>query len=640
MDIDSFFSDTGPLAGALPGYKLRRAQLDMAHRVQQTLGSGGVLLAEAGTGTGKTLAYLVPALLANKKVVVSTATKTLQNQILRHDVPLLTAALGRPIAVVLLKGRQNYLCQRRFLVFRGQGRFRFAAEADLYDRLERWAGATTSGDRAEMEDLPDDYRPWREVCSTTDTCWGGRCAHQEDCHLQRARRAAQRAQVVVVNHHLFFADLAVRSSSSAEVLPRYAAVVLDEAHHLEAVATRFFGAGVSSYRVTELVRDASRLPGRGGGKGAPAPLAAALADAEAAAAALWARLPRTPTPLRLRGAVAEPGATFLGELLLALGHARDRLAPRQEESQEVEALLRRVEALLADLERFTTDPEPGEVRWLETRGKGTFLHAAPVEVDRLLAEHLFGGDHAVILTSATLTAGGSFAYLRERAGVPDGADEVCLESPFDHGAQGVLYVPREIPEPNSGVFAERALEEIARLLAASRGRAFCLFTSHRVLRFVAERLPGLVPYRLLVQGDAPREKLLEQFAADVHSVLLGAQSFWEGVDVPGHALSAVIIDRIPFASPGDPLVEARIERLQATGREPFQHYQLPAAAMALRQGAGRLLRRLEDRGVVAVLDRRLVERSYGRFLRATLPPFPLTREFAHVEAFFALPGAP
>ncbi len=637
MDLERLFSDDGPLARALPGYRLRPGQLDMARRVAAVLREGGVLLAEAGTGTGKTLAYLAPAVLSGKRVVVSTATKTLQTQILERDIPLLARALDRPVSAVLLKGRQNYLCRRRFEKFRLQGRFGFSP---LDEAFHRWAGSTATGDRAELEGLPDDYAPWREVCSTRDTCWGARCPHEAACHFLNQRREAQRAQILVVNHHLFVADLAVRAASSAEVLPRYEAAVFDEAHHLEDVTVHHFGVQVGPHRIADLVRDArAELAPPGGAL--PAPLEKALAAVQEAADGLWQTLPLPRgEAVRLTTGLEGRAGEALARLLRALEALDERLAPRQAESLEAETLLRRARELHAELARFGEPPLPDEVRWIEPRPRGAVLRAAPVEAAPVLRDALFGQGLPVVLTSATLRVGGEFAYLRARLGVPAGARELQVDSPFDHRAQGLLYVPTGVPDPNSPGFAEAAADEILRILELSRGRAFCLFTSHRVLRIVAERLRGQVPYPLLVQGEQPREVLLRRFQAEVESVLLGALSFWEGVDVPGEALTAVVIDRIPFASPADPVVQARIELVRSRGESPFRAYQLPAAAMVLRQGVGRLLRTTRDRGVVAVLDRRLLERAYGRYLLESLPPFPITRRLSEVARFLGAAGAP
>lgn len=631
LSLPELFSAEGPLSTVLPGYAPRPGQVQLALAVAEALTGGEILLAEAGTGTGKTLAYLAPVVAAGKKVVVSTATKTLQAQLLDKDVPLLSAALGRPVAAVLLKGRQNYLCLRRFERFRAAPGLRLGREGLLLDRLERWAGATDSGDRAELSDVPEEFWAWNEVCSTAETCWGSKCPREEECFLLRKRRAAVKAQVLVVNHHLFFADLALRSSAPAEVFPRYAAVIFDEAHHLEQVATQYFGVRVSSYRVADLLRNASALDGPG--RGLPESLQVGLERVEERSNALWASLPATAAPSRMRGALEGESAERLNGVLEALADWSERLAPRQAESCEAEGLFRRTEELRRDLALFAQAPQAGEVRWSEVRGRGAFLHAAPVEVAQTLGANLFSSGAPVVLTSATLRAGGSFEYLRRRLGILGAARELSVESPFDYGRQCLLYVPEEMPEPNSHRFADAAAEQIRGLLLASRGRAFCLFTSHRVLRSVAAALKGALPFRLLVQGEAPREVLLREFQEDLHSVLLGAQAFWEGVDVPGEALSVVIIDRIPFASPAEPLVEARLELLRSRGESPFWSYQVPAAAMALRQGVGRLVRRLEDRGVVAILDRRFVASSYGKYLRESLPPMPITGDLARVRAF-------
>lgn len=626
--LEALFAEGGPLARCIEGYAPRPPQTAFARAVEAILGEGGILLAEVATGTGKTLAYLAPLILSGQKGLVSTATRTLQAQILEKDIPLLSRALGRRVSAVALKGRQNYLCLRRFEQFRSRPLFRFAADAERYDLLERWAGATETGDRAELAELPDDFGPWKDVCSTSETCWGSKCGLEAECHVQRVRRAAHRAQVVVVNHHLFFADLSVRATSAGEVLPRYDAVVFDEAHHLETTATEYFGTQASSYRVADLVRSALALPELG------KPVRESLDGALASAEALWRALPSSEGRTRLRRGLGGEAKTHLDATVEALSHLLDRLATRQGEDLDVEGVVRRALELRNDLALFGTEPEPGEVRWVETRGRGRFLHAVPVEVGPVLAANLFSRPTPAVLTSATLRVGGSFAYLRTRLGLPESAREVASESPFDHARQGLIYVPEAMPDPNEPSFPECAAGEVRRILEASEGRAFCLFTSHRVLREVAERLGRDLPYRLLVQGQAPREILLRAFQEDVHSVLLGAQSFWEGVDVPGEALSAVIIDKIPFGSPGDPLVEARIERIRARGESPFQTYQLPAAAMVLRQGVGRLLRRSADRGVVSVLDRRLLERAYGRYLLSSLPPFPLTRDPARLTHFF------
>ncbi|HWU85663.1 MAG TPA: ATP-dependent DNA helicase [Kofleriaceae bacterium] len=628
----------GRLDRAIPHYEDRAEQRAMSAAVARALDDARPLIVEAGTGTGKTLAYLIPALASGKRVIVSTGTRALQDQIARHDIPLLRSILPRPFSAVVLKGVANYACRRKLAELAA----RPGTPADTSaGALLDWAEHTDTGDRAEVEWLAESAPLWAEVTTTPDARIGPRCPHFERCFVTQARRLAEQAQLVLVNHHLYFADRALRAAHpGAKVLPEHDAVIFDEAHQLEDVATEHFGAKISTPRLAELVRDAhlalSRMPlwtGRGSadtihavesaGIGLFAQVRAALAGAHATAADAHGRVP---LPAGLFDHPDRQTAWFkLDTALEDLARAAEAESePPPDAEPEADAgaraslsgLARRARALRDDLAAIAEQRQRNHVYWGEVRPSGTFLTASPIDVADLVRRHIITAGPTPIFTSATLAAAGDFGYMRARLGLDD-ADEVLLASPFDYARQALLYVPRDLPLPSDGFTAEAAAR-CRELLAITGGRAFLLFTSHRALRDAAARLADL-PYPRLVQGDAPRATLVDRFRATPGAVLLGTGSFWEGVDVPGDALSLVVIDKLPFAPHTDPLIAARMAAAAEAGADPFAHIQLPAAAIALKQGFGRLIRRRDDRGIVAILDPRIVVRGYGRVFLDTLP---------------------
>jgi len=640
----------GALSRILPGYEPRPPQLAMAASVEDALLRGRALVVEAGTGTGKTLAYLLPAARSGLKVVVSTATKTLQEQLADKDVPLLRA-LGVDAKVAFLKGRQNYLCLLRFDQFLRQPTFAVREEAALFEAIESWAGKTESGDRAELTALPENLASWRDLSATADQCLGTSCAQYDRCFVFRMRRLAAEADVIVVNHHLFFADLALRSSSAgdagAAVLPKYDAGVFDEAHAVEEVATEHFGVHLSSFRVGELARDALKVL-----QGKPEMLeAAGLAtrllregreffDAALGAAqgsegqrqsdsARWPLLPGALRP-------AERERQHLVELVRAFGAALSNT------SDEALALLeRRALSLGADLSLFSeSQRHPELIHWAESRAGHLFLHASPIDVAGLLQEKLYDRIGPVVFTSATLAVGGRLDYFAHRVGLADDSGPLfplnaeVLSSPFDYQSNAALYLPPQMPDPQDPSFPEAVAEELRALLPITQGRAFVLFTSLRNMRAVHAILAAELPWQVLLQGDAPKPQLLKRFRQEP-SVLFASQSFWEGVDVPGEALSLVAIDKLPFAPPGEPIVAARIDRLRAEGRDAFFGYQVPQAALALKQGFGRLIRSATDRGIVAVLDARMTRKGYGRLFVESLPRCRILRSPGEVTEFWS-----
>jgi len=635
----------GPLAEQLAHFHPRQQQLEMAERVAERLADGGALICEAGTGTGKTFAYLVPALLSGRKTLISTGTRNLQDQLFQRDIPMIRAALGAPIGVALLKGRGNYLCRYRLeLAVNEPTRHRPDVRRHL-QQVRDWSSVTQLGDIAELA-IPEDDPVWPAVTSTADNCLGQGCPLFNDCHLLEARRRAQAAELVVVNHHLLCADLALRDEGFGEVLPAADAFIIDEAHQLPEVAASFFGISISARQLVELARDIVATDRREAGDLPELPLACdALRQSVAElrlslSEHLGSADQRGPWQQIDAANGVQAGIQGLGDALDALA---ETLAPIAERSRGLEQALARATEMRARLDRLLEPEQSTEaansVRWFDLQGRGFRFHQTPLDVSEVFREQRERHPATWIFTSATLAVRRSFAHFAGRIGCED-AETAQWESPFDYPRQALLYRPASMPDPGHPAYLGRVVEIARAVIGLSRGRAFLLFTSHRALREAAARLEAQIDYPLLVQGSAPRADLIERFRQLGNAVLLGTSSFWEGVDVRGEALSCVIIDKLPFGSPADPILQARAEALKRQGGNPFRDFQLPQAVIALKQGAGRLIRDPQDRGVLVICDPRLTSRSYGSVFLSSLPPMRRTADLAELEAFFSAEPKP
>ncbi len=688
------FSPGGRLARAIPHFQPRSGQTEMAAAVARVFDRGGVLLAQAGTGTGKTLAYLVPAILKRERVLISTGTKNLQEQIYFKDLPALRDALGVPFTATCMKGRANYLCLHK-LDQLSDGLPTPALDVFL-PLIRQWSSRTDTGDRAELEDLPEDLAVWNDVAATAETCLGSDCPRYDDCFVTRMRQRAAASDVVVVNHHLLCADAAVRQSAYGEVIPSYTRAILDEAHQLEDVATQYFGFSVSTYRVEQLARDLERVqPGiaagdrslgeevsnaierlrdgaraffsdvalahRGAGRTRNEERVRVTVDSLAHAAdsaedlngaidfvesTLMRVRPggsglrsaeRLPPPRSaLRGASPERGEGGKADTTGHQSQAKDdneEAAGRESLDEVVAALARRTHELRDDFTFLLRADDTGYAFFVEFRGRGVFLRASPIDVSDIIRDELLARLHTTVLTSATLAVDGTFDYVRSRLGIRH-ADHLQLPPEFDYARQAILYLPRRMPDPRSEPFTAAASREVIEILKRTEGRAFVLFTSYATMRAVQAMAGMALSYPILTQGSAPRSQLLKQFRTTPHAVLFATSSFWQGVDVIGEALSCVIVDKLPFASPSDPVIAARIDAIRARGGEPFSEYQVPLAILTLQQGLGRLIRHHRDRGVMAVLDPRLRTKAYGARFVESLPPAPVVHDLSHIEAFF------
>ena len=628
LELDDIFGAQGPLERALADFTPRRQQVHMAERVARAIESRDVLVIEAGTGTGKTFAYLVPALLSGARVLISTGTRTLQDQLFSKDLPLIAGALGRPARVALLKGRANYLCLHRLdLAGRQREIEGFARRDATLARIERWARVTRAGDLAEVPGLSDTHPLWPQVTSTRDNCLGMHCGQIARCHVAAARRQAQEADIVIVNHHLLLADLALKEDGFGDLLGSADAVILDEAHQLPDLATELFGANVGSRRIENLLQAI--------GQENIGTVKASLAAAEEALRELAARLPaprggraRTGS-IRVEWEMCGPALASATESLAAALEELSGALERSGDSPGAAALGARARGVAGELMRIAAVDELEGVRSIELTARGFAMHLIPFDIAERFRALTQARRSAWVFTSATLSVGEDFSHFTGRLGVGDAAT-LRIGSPFDFERQSLLYLPPGLPDPASPGHVAAVLDAALPLIDAARGGAFLLFTSHRALgegaALLRSRWGEAPPYRLYVQGESPREQLLHDFRADGDGVLLGTASFWEGVDVKGDALRLVVIDKLPFASPEDPLVKARIDHIQATGGNPFRDFQLPEAALALKQGVGRLIRSESDYGAVVICDRRLTERAYGRTLLAALPPMRGTRD--------------
>ena len=638
--IERMFGPDGALAKCLPGYEERPQQREMAIAISDALEGEYQLVVEAATGTGKTMAYLIPALESGKRIVVSTATKNLQDQLYHKDVPTLLEVLDRPISAVHLKGRSNYLCVYKYGSFALNPTFRQLEDKRYYEAVRRWAKTTTTGDRSEIDELPDRWPTWSDISATSESCSGNRCPDFEECFVTWNRRAAQKADLLIVNHHLYFADLVLKDLGVGEILPDHDAAVFDEAHHLEETATEFFGIEVSNYRINELFFDTRRFLRQH--SLSTVETAEILAELRAAGDGFFSvfrdltadgRYVLTPIMTGPRRELVLQQLTLVLAELDELDVVLKKLEAGYEESID---LRRRLGEIRSQLEDIVHQRLSGYVHYYEIRGRGVFLKADPIRVDEILREKLHPVEPVAIYTSATLATGGSFDYIEERLGLDEahGPKSVLLPPVFDYRSQALLYVPADVPPPASAEFVKAIAQKIQELVLCARGRTFVLFTSYSNMQRVHDQIAGQIPFRVFVQGEQSRNALLSRFRRDVSSVLFATASFWEGVDVSGEALSQVIIDKLPFAVPNDPVVEARIDSLRTDGRNPFMEYQVPQAAISLRQGVGRLIRKHSDLGVLAIMDSRILRKQYGQFFLRSLPPAPLVHRLSDVTAWW------
>jgi len=630
-DLEDLLGKDGPLAARIDGFAPRIQQQTLAVAVGHALEDFSVLVAEAGTGTGKTFAYLLPALLSGRRVLISTGTKTLQDQLFHRDLPAVREAIGAPARTALLKGRSNYLCRHRLATAAEQGLFDNRERVRELEAVRAWAAVTRSGDIGELDAVAENSSLWPQVTSTQDNCLGQECPEFSRCFVLEARRAAQEADVVVVNHHLLLADMVLKEDGFGELLPGVDAVIVDEAHQLPEVATQYFGLSVSTRQFADWVQDLKAEyartaadmpefePGLSGYERALGALRGAMGEGQTRVE--WEALPNR-VEVRARLAAVQEALGLLRPML-------DILAPR---SRGLENCRERAELLGKRVETFLDEAARRQVRWLEQRGRTTVFNLTPLDAAERFSARMQENPCAWVFLSATLSVGGAFGHFRERLGVAE-AEELLLGSPFDFEHHALLYLPERMPAVDSPGFTRAVVDAARPVIAASGGRTFMLFTSHRALNEAAELLRGTLAFPLLVQGEMPRRRLLETFRELGNAVLLGTASFWEGVDVKGPALSVVIIDKLPFASPGDPVLKARLELMQNEGRNPFMEYQLPQAVIALKQGVGRLIRDATDKGVMMICDPRLISKPYGRVFRASLPPMRPTRDLAEVQHF-------
>jgi len=644
--ISEFLGRGGLLAKELAGYEYREEQIRMAEAVLNNLQNGGILMVEAGTGTGKTLAYLIPALLYGQRVIISTGTKTLQEQIFYKDLPVLGKHFN--FRAVMMKGRGNYLCWRRFHKFCAQPKMEFIADANLVEQIRSWSRRTETGDREELVELPEGHPVWEKICSDSELCPASLCAHFKDCFITDLKSRAQKSDIIVVNHHLFFADLALRKDDFGEVIPRYDAVIFDEAHLLEDIITDYFGVSLSDRMLKELCRDLmADLSGLK--KPEHKTISGCVARIENFSESLFSGLRKHFENLasgddkRIVFKIDDAPAQALkygNELVRELGYVSSVLSDKKD-SPDLLGLSVRAAKLAGNMDFLLRQNETGYVYYSELKQKSTILRASPIQVATLLREIFYPHLETIIFTSATLTTfrqkEPSFDYFKSRMGLDEAAkaSELLLKSSFNWEKQALLFLPKNLPHPDNLSFVSESCHLLEQLLNISKGRAFLLFTSYKNLEAFYEILYPRLKYPCLCQGDKPRSELLREFRQIEESILFATTSFWQGVDVVGPSLSLVVIDRLPFDSPGDPLIQARINHINSQGGNSFLDYQVPSAVIMLRQGLGRLIRSSNDRGVLCVLDPRLQKKSYGRIFLNSLPKIPITHNFNQVAEFFA-----